>query len=125
MTPVINPWIFYIIPVCENIGILCWVLGSITAFATVFFCIGWSVEVDCWNRDEDKIKLYKRCAKKTFILAIVMMMVAILIPNEETVTKMLIAQNVTYERVDVVTDTVANVYNDIMALFQDSGAANG
>ena len=50
---------------------------------------------------------------------------ASLIPSEETLTKMIVAQNVTVERVDMVSDTVVTVYNDIMNLFRDSGAANG
>lgn len=33
---------------------------------------------------------------------------------------MIIAQNVTYERVEQATDTVTDVYNDIMDLFRES-----
>lgn len=43
------------------------------------------------------------------------------IPTTDTLTKMIIAQNVTYERVEAVGDTVETVYNDIMALFEDKG----
>lgn len=36
----------------------------------------------------------------------------------ETIEKMVIAQNVTYERVEQATDVVADVYDDIMDLFR-------
>ena len=41
------------------------------------------------------------------------------IPNSNTITKMIIAQNVTYERVEVATNTVQEVYEDIMGLFKE------
>ena len=41
-------------------------------------------------------------------------------PTQKTLEKVLIAQNVTYERVEQAADTVTDVYNDIMDLFRES-----
>lgn len=41
------------------------------------------------------------------------------LPDKQTIEKMVIAQNVTYERVEQATDVVSNVYNDIMDLFKE------
>lgn len=46
--------------------------------------------------------------------------VNIFIPSQTTIEKMIIAQNVTYERVEQAADTVTDVYNDIMDLFRES-----
>ena len=40
----------------------------------------------------------------------------IAIPTESTLTKMIVAQNVTYERVEMVGETVKDVYEDIISL---------
>lgn len=123
MTPVISPWIFYVMTICEKFSVLSWVaLGVSCLGLLVCFCV-YSTESS--YMDEDDIRTFKRIVKTLIILVIITAILGCVIPSEETITKMLIAHNVTYERVDVVTDTVANVYNDIMSLFQDSGAANG
>jgi len=127
MTPVISPWVFYLMPVCGNIVTISWVL-----FILGLICLGicgliWLfATVDC----DDEIADYLFAViKKLFVVVLVTCLLICVIPREETVIKMLIAQNVTYERVDMVSsaisDTVTNVYNDIMNLFRDSGAANG
>ena len=53
-------------------------------------------------------------------LSIVCAALAVFCPTQKTLEKMLIAQNVTYERVEQATDTVTDVYNDIMDLFRES-----
>lgn len=127
MTPVINPWIFYIMPVCENVSNIAFLLATIIGIALIFLIVGYFCDLD-WNREDDA-ELKKRVIKKLIPFLIIALLLTCLIPTEETITKMIIAQNVTFERVDMVSnavsDTVANVYNDIMNLFQDSGAANG
>lgn len=123
MTPVISPWVFYLMPVCENIATVSAIATGISglALAVVAGCL-----VSYYNYfDEDEIGRFKHWIKLLSVITIIALLLACLIPSEETITKMIVAQNVTYERVDVVTDTVANVYNDIMNLFRDSGAANG
>lgn len=123
MTPVINPWIFYIMPLCEKVSNIAFLLAMIIGITVGFLVIGYFCDLD-WNHEDDaKVKMY--FIKKLIPFLIIALLLGCVIPTEETITKMLIAQNVTYERVDVVTDTVANVYNDIMNLFRDSGAANG
>lgn len=125
MTPVINPWVFYLMPICEKFVIAAWLFFVFTLICALAFGIGWIAENDSYNPDEDKIKLYAQRMKKAVAIAIIIAMLACLIPSEATVTKMIVAQNVTVERVDMVSDTVVTVYNDIMNLFRDSGAANG
>lgn len=122
MTPVINPWIFYIMPVCENVSIVFWRLSVVGIIALGASGLIWLM---CTDYDSELREKAIWAMKKIIPILLVVSLIACFIPSEETITKMLIAQNVTYERVDVVTDTVANVYNDIMNLFQDSGAANG
>jgi hypothetical protein len=70
---------------------------------------------------EDFLDYMKRVKGFIIYMLVAMVMVAV-IPGSQTITKMMIAQNVTYERVEVVGDTVETVYNDIMALFEDNNS---
>lgn len=112
MTPIISPWIFYLMPIAEKINAIAkasLVIGGITA---LIFVIESSLEDDP----------FPKWLKGIFIGLIFALVVFIFTPSEKTITKMLLAQNVTYERVEVVGDTVETVYNDIMELL-DKGDA--
>ena len=117
MTPVISPWVFYFMYVADNI---------VFASTTVFFVgvigglIGLIFTVII-SYDEDEFKARaKQLLKVALPVIVVSCLMTSFVPNEQTVTKMIVAQNVTYERVEMATDTVKTVYNDIMELFEES-----
>jgi uncharacterized 2Fe-2S/4Fe-4S cluster protein (DUF4445 family) len=119
MTPVISPWVFYLMPICDNIGIICSIFGVLAAIAAIAVCITCTVEEHDRYSDEDFVKSLKAFRKILVPVATVLVTLSIFIPSEKTITKMLIAQNVTYERVEAATDTVQSVYEDIMDLFEE------
>ena len=121
MTPVINPWIFYLMPVCDNIGDFCSVFGILGLFVSVFVCLCINGEkADGYDSESSSTLRTLIPVKKILVPAtIVMLLLGTFIPTESTITKMLIAQNVTYERVETATNTVESVYNDIMELFEE------
>ena len=103
MTPVINPWIFYLLGLVDPL--------KCTAFiAATFLGCGLFIHYFCES---------EKAPKKIFVLTGLLLTLAFFVPNSKTVTKMVLAQNVTYERVEAVTDTVETVYNDIMDLFEE------
>lgn len=120
MTPVISPWVFYWMPVCESIKMFCGFVGFVSLGGAIIAIVCGVTEVNSHYRNDEFIKITKSLYKKLFPIGITLMLIATLIPTEKTITKMLIAQNVTYERVEMATDTVETVYNDIMELFEDS-----
>lgn len=123
MTPVISPWVFYLMPVCENFAFLAFML-TVAGVGTLFILAMW-FGIDAQFAKEETVKCMRKVGKTVIILTVIFAVVSCLIPTEETLTKMIVAQNVTVERVDMVSDTVVTVYNDIMALFQESGATSG
>lgn len=118
MTPVISPWVFYLMPICENISFFGCLFGVIGIIVAIGLSVGLAFEEASSYPDEDIIKVLKPLKKKLFVIGIVGCLLALLVPRESTLTKMLIAQNVTYDRVETATDTVETVYNDIMELFE-------
>lgn len=108
MTPVVNPVWFYLMGLSTPVrGLFFTIAGVCLILAILYVATG--------EDEEDKRKITK--GKKFFILTIIFGLFVAFIPTEDTITKMLIAQNVTYERIEVATDTVENVYQDIMGLF--------
>lgn len=110
--PVINPIWFYLMSVCSAVkvaAILCTFIAAILVAACII-CV-------C---EGDGETFAKRFWKRSVAALCISMAVAVFCPSSETLEKMLIAQNVTYERVEQATDVVSNVYEDIMNLFEKS-----
>ena len=121
MTPVISPWVFYLMPICGNICDFCSIFGILGLFASVFVCLCINSEkADGYDRESSSTLRTLIPVKKILVPAtIIMLLLGTFIPTESAITKMLIAQNVTYERVETATNTVESVYNDIMDLFEE------
>ena len=102
MTPIISPWVFYVIGVADTLKI-------ILAFVSIIIAVWIFVEA------LDSVKP----GGKILTALAVFTALAIFVPTSKTVEKMVVAQNVTYERVEVVSDTVQTVYRDIMELFEE------
>lgn len=120
MTPIINPWVFYLIRVADSI------VGTATVLliiSVIFFAVAGFfalIMLGEYDSDDDEFKTVLKCVKKAALFAVLCLALSTFVPTEKTITKMLIAQNVTYERVEEVTDTVQTVYGDIMALFEEA-----
>lgn len=102
MTPVINPWVFYLIGLVDP-------LKFVPMFGAIAIAVYWFINA----LDDGKLH-----PKYGAVFAICLLL-ALLVPTSKTVTKMVVAQNATYERMEVATDTVQMVYDDIMELFEE------
>ena len=109
MTPIINPWIFYFMSVAENLSIICILFVIVTVIAIIINKINAFFDLEDYK--PKKIVIVMLCIATAC---------AILIPSQSTMTKMLVAQNVTYERVEIVGDTVEDIYNDIISLVDNN-----
>lgn len=110
MEPVINPWLFYFIGVADAIRIFFAVVGA-SCIAVVWLGVSYAVA-------EPKTEINKKPLIVVLIMLVVSILGFILVPPSDTLIKMTIAKNVTYDAVDAAKDVVAQVYNDILALFQ-------
>lgn len=114
MEPVINPWVFYLI---DNAGGLKWgafIFGVIVGL--IFIMYGAFLLDEACTKKEEKSAMKK--VKTGIAILIVGFTLFLIMPSSETVMKMVVAKNVTYDAVDAAKDVVVQVYNDILALFQ-------
>jgi hypothetical protein len=110
MTPIISPWFFYLLSISTGIKILFGVITLIFIGATVVKLI----DADSYMPDSEGLKSALKRAKEFFIIAIVFAILTILVPDDKTCVQMLIADNITYERLEVVGKTVEDIYGDIL-----------
>lgn len=118
MTPVISPWVFYAIYVAEGVAFLAAPIAIIAGIAYVAVKVASLFGIYYGEDGEDYIKI-RKASKTLGTVALVTAVLATLVPGEKTITKMIVAQNVTYERVEMATDVVQTVYEDIMDLFAE------
>lgn len=109
MTPVVNPWFFYWMDVAYTLSCVATIGAAVFGFTFV-------VNLAC-KIDADADFLPDAYAKVCGFIAVVCLVLAVLIPTKKTMMQMAVAQNVTYERVETATDTVKEVYEDIIELF--------
>lgn len=127
MTPVISPWVFYAMSVADGLNSIALaglvVSGGLILVLTILLFVSLD---DCF--EVETVGAIKKFLKTALIAMLISCLLTVLVPSEKTIGKMIVAQNVTHERMEVVADTVETVYNDIMSLFEDGtkdGGGNG
>lgn len=101
MTPIISPWIIYFLGMCTGVKLILLLVGF----------LGGGIYIACKYLDVNE-----RPRRSIVTLFVLISLLGILIPDEGLATKMLIAQNVTYERMEVLGETVQDIYEDIISL---------
>ena len=106
MEPVISPWLFYLIDIAKGIKII-----SLIVSFCVFIPFAYGLGTMVINKEYGNFKI-------SLVILIISLGISIFIPSSDTILKMVVAKNVTYDTVNTAKDVVVQVYNDILALFQ-------
>ena len=114
MEPVISPWVFYLIDNASCFKLGAFIFGVIVGL--IFIMYGAFLLDEACTKDEEKYA--KKKAKTGIAILIIGFTLFLIMPSSETVMKMVVAKNVTYDTVNTAKDVVVQVYNDILALFQ-------
>lgn len=99
MTPIISPWIIYALGILDGTKMLLLIVGL--CGCVVYIGIG--IDPGLWKIKKSVVALLALC-----------FVAGLLVPSEDTAIKMLVAQNATYERVELVGQTVEEIYEDIL-----------
>lgn len=113
-TAVISPWFFYLLQIVDGLGVSFVLAASATA---LYGAVRWFITITITEGDGEDYQKGAKAGKKVLIAMVVFWFLSILVPTKTTCLEMLVAQNVTYERVEVVGQTVEDIYNDIISLF--------
>lgn len=108
MTPIINPWLFYLVDVIADLKFNCLIITLIFAFYIVATAY---IDEDL---NEEKIT---KAIKKIVICVALLFTAEALLPSKETCYKMMVASQVTEENVkkaeDVIKDSVDYIFEKI------------
>lgn len=106
--PIISPWIFYLSGLLPCLSMF---LFLVSAFAFILsgFCFCMEEEDRCI----DKIQSVNKWCKIWFVLGISCAVLCVIIPNERTFTKMVIASQVTPHNIEMVGETAENIIDTI------------
>lgn len=105
---IINPIYIYLINICNTLQILFSVIGILLA---AFGFILLLTTIDMY--DEDTIVEAKKTAKKFLISGIILIIIAVLLPDKETAYTMLIASQVTTTNIEAATNAAKDVIDYI------------
>ena len=107
-TMIINPIYIYLINVCNTLQILFGIIGVLSASSGLIL---WLSTIDMY--DDDIITEYKKKAKQLLIPGIILIMIAILLPDKETSYTMLIASQVTTTNIEAATSAAKDIIDYI------------
>ena len=117
---VINPIWFYLCDVFNIVKTFATIAASLIGIAwLVTYVSGWLLTTANASLGEDdcdyKVGLaLKETAKKVMIPFIVAFTLAIFVPSEKTVYKMMVANLATYENIDIAADTIEEAFDHVI-----------
>lgn len=97
--PIINPWLFYLIDLFGGIK-------GLSEFVLAGLVIVIVPSIPFRIVDPDEGLFTKKYFKYMAILVVISCIVMLVIPSKETMYKMVVAQNVTYENVEIASETI-------------------
>lgn len=120
MEPIINPLWFYLIDVLAFFG---GAARFISIALILIFVIGGILIFDSFKRIEEWFK--SKTFRKVMTLSIIMLIIGVLIPAEETAYKMLIASLITPDNIEAtggaVQDIIDYIINSVDTLLESNG----
>lgn len=126
MTYYINPWVFYVIGLIVNIQIVCLVVA-------IGGCVIWALAlllgpifIDDMADTEEKKEAYRKTfwkwIKRSPLIFLICTVIAVVIPDEGTIYKMMIASKISTSDVDHVVEKIDDVVNSIIESKESSNA---
>lgn len=113
--PIISPWVIYLIDKIDMVGILffiAWVAGCLGGI----LCL---VEGSSIIYIQEEQKIWNKRARKALLVSVILFIVAMLMPNSTTLTKMIIAQQITPNNITTAKELTTEVMKDTVNFIAD------
>ena len=124
MNPIISPILIYLIGISSNIQWLCNLLAGIAiSFAVVATTIYLVNEIDAYGYDDDKqdtVRLCRKIIKYSIIYAVILGVIASLIPSKEVATAMVVANYITPDNLQGTNDAIKSNLQDYVNIIVEA-----
>lgn len=121
-TPIINPWVIYLINLCDNLKTLSIIAICITVVAVIIIGLSWAfAENDCCDEEDAKAirQYYMKWIKIPTIVLICSLVFGIVLPTEKTCYTMLVSSQLTEENIHNVGDNAKEVVDYIFEKIEE------
>lgn len=113
-TPIISPWFFYFAGIADGLGITLMVFGCMAILISII--------VLCVSVDESETDFVKKSIKG-IIIGVVIIILGIFCPSEDTCYKMALAKFATPQNIQAITeyagDTASNINDSVSDIIKD------
>lgn len=113
-TPIISPWFFYLARLADTLGIGLIIFGCIAILISIL--------VLCSSLDDNKTSFVKKSVKG-IIIGVVIIILGIFCPSEDTCYKMALAKFATPQNIQAITeyagDTASNINDSVSDIIKD------
>ena len=119
-TPIINPWVIYLINLCDNLKTLS--IISISVVAVIIIGLHWAFdENDCCDEEDVKVirQYYMEWIKIPAIVLICSLVCSIVLPTKKTCYTMLVTSQLTEENIHNVGDNAKEIVDYIFEKIQE------
>lgn len=123
MEPIISPVFIYLIGISSNIQWLCNLLAGVAiAFAVVVSVICLVNEVDAYGDDDNQytVRLCLKIIKYSLIGAVILGVIASLIPSKEVATAMVVANYITPDNLQGTNDVIKSNLQDYVNIIVEA-----
>lgn len=111
MEQIINPWIFYLIEISENIKICLGLVLVVLFFITLIRCT--------MSSDFEDDPIYKKKNKRYIIATCIVLATTAIIPSKETMYTMLVSNYVTYDNIEKASNAIKDSVDYIFDKLED------
>lgn len=121
-TPIINPWIIYLISLCHNLKFISIIAICITVVAVVIIGLSWAFDEDDYCDEEDAKAIrqyYMKWIKIPAIVLICSLVFGIVLPTEKTCYTMLVTSQLTEENIHNVGNNAKEVVDYIFEKIEE------
>ena len=114
-TPIISPWFFYFAGIADGLGITLMVFGGIAILISTI--------VLCGSLGDDDLTSFVKKSIKGIIIGVVIIILGIFCPSEDTCYKMALAKFATLQNIQAITeyagDTASNINDSVSDIIKD------
>lgn len=114
-TPIISPWFFYFAGIADGLGITLMVFGGIAILISTI--------VLCGSLGDDDLTSFVKKSIKGIIVGVVIIILGIFCPSEDTCYKMALAKFATPQNIQAITeyagDTASNINDSVSDIIKD------
>lgn len=114
--PIISPWIIYLIDKIDIVAIVLFILWIAVCLGGIL-CLVEGSSIILYTQEEQKI--WNKRARKALLVSVILFIVAMLMPNSRTLTKMIIAQQITPNNITTAKELTTEVMKDTVNFIAD------